>query len=384
MKTIYRIPSAKARQSINELVFKGYDVQEAERVLPFENLLPEYKNALYNAALKYGNVLALEQAFAAKWLQDRGEKAELTGLSESIYDYILPQDEYPLPEGSNVALKPVNDKSSDVVVPILVDKSVGQYPVMSGIPNNMIEVMQDFGKMQAMNVHTDVMPLLLKQLWYSRYKVIYRFDMDFLFNCIRDTANIVAVSSPAGIGRALSCKRGVLTSFFGQPLHGFLLSKVVKEIQELSYTVPLNQPVPDSDKVIITDDRAKTVLVFDKIKFGNWVLDKIRPFGTGNGTVPSNIPVITLLSAFLWDTEKTTPHANIANLPERKELVSLVNKLHQKRYGKWLGDRKNSPELAVEYFEVPKHYSQTDSMIKQGNALKEDTKEQFITSQIEM
>lgn len=384
MKTIYRIPTSKARQTINDLIFKGFDVQEADRLLPFENILPEYKNAVYNAALKYGNVLDLEQAFAAKWLQDRGEKAELSDIPETIYNFILPQDEYPLPEGSNVALKLVNEKKSDVTIPILVDKSVTKYQVINGSIPNIEEAMRDFGELAARDVHTDVMPLFLRQRWYSKYKIVYRFDMDFLFEQMRDYAGIVAVSSPAGVGRALSCERGKLTHFFGQPLHGFLLSKVVKEIKEITYTVPFNFPGEVSAKTVVLDERAKTVIDFDRIKFGNWVLDKLRPHGTGNGTVPTNVSVLTLLSAFLWETERTTPHANIAKLPDRKELVSLINKLHQKRYGKWLAGRKNSPELAIQYFEVPKHYSQTDSMIRQGNSLKEEVQDSMIISTIEM
>lgn len=179
---------------------------------------------------------------------------------------------------------------------------------------------------------------------------------------MKNRANITAFATPASKAgtRAISVERGLLEKVFGVRVTSYLLKLVIKELKEPEFTVASNAAVP-TEKVRVAAERGNTVLDFNLDNFIEFLLDKLRPYGTGKGTIPFNIPEITLLAAFLWETERKTPHANIKNLPNRKELVALMNTAHAARYYKWLGDRKNSPELAEEYFECAGHPSGTDA-----------------------
>jgi len=40
---LYRYQHDKDLKQLNDLIAKGYDVEEATQVLPFENMLPDFK-----------------------------------------------------------------------------------------------------------------------------------------------------------------------------------------------------------------------------------------------------------------------------------------------------------------------------------------------------
>lgn len=370
---LYRYQHDKDLKQLNELIAKGYEVEEATQVLPFENLLPDFKAALYiAAATKYKNLLDLEAAFQVKWLELRGEKVQVTGLP-NVFEYMLPYDEYPV-EGQFTWLTLNERQDEPKSVGLLIDRINDQYPIISGsFPDTLL---QDVGKLSDMGVHTDNLQIFLAQMWYQRTKQVYRFTNDELLEQIKAQANIVAFASPASKAgtRALSVQRGLLRKVFGTNINSYLLKLIIKEVKEPEFEVASNAAVP-TEKVRVAAEKGNTVIDFDLDDFVTFLLDKLRPHGTGKGTVPFNIPEITLLSAYLWETAKKTPHPNIKNLPSRKELVSLMNTIHASRYYTWLGDRKNSPELAELYFECAGHPSSTDAQLERGRKwLKSHTK----------
>lgn len=370
---LYRYQHDKDLKQLNELIAKGYEVEEATQVLPFENLLPDFKAALYiAAATKYKNLLDLEAAFQVKWLELRGEKVQVTRLP-NVFEYMLPYDEYPA-EGQFTWLTLNERQDEPKSVGLLIDRVNDQYPVISGsFPDTLL---QDVGKLSDMGVHTDNLQIFLAQMWYQRTKQVYRFTNDELLEQIKTQANIVAFASPASKAgtRALSVQRGLLRKVFGTNINSYLLKLIIKEVKEPEFEVASNAAVP-TERVRVAAEKGNTVIDFDLDDFVTFLLDKLRPHGTGKGTVPFNIPEITLLSAYLWETAKKTPHPNIKNLPSRKELVSLMNTIHASRYYTWLGDRKNSPELAELYFECAGHPSSTDAQLERGRKwLKSHTK----------
>lgn len=361
---LYRYQHDKDLKQLNELIAKGYEVEEATQVLPFDNMLPDFKAALYiAAATKYKNLLDLEAAFQVKWLELRGEKVQVTGLP-NVFEYMLPYDEYPA-EGQFTWLTLNERQDEPKSVGLLIDRINDQYPVISGsFPDTLL---QDVGKLSDMGVHTDNLQIFLAQMWYQRTKQVYRFSNDELLEQIKTQANIVAFASPASKAgtRALSVQRGLLRKVFGTNINSYLLKLIIKEVKEPEFEVASNAAVP-TERVRVAAEKGNTVIDFDLDDFVTFLLDKLRPHGTGKGTVPFNIPEITLLSAYLWETAKKTPHPNIKNLPSRKELVSLMNTIHASRYYTWLGDRKNSPELAELYFECAGHPSSTDAQLERG------------------
>lgn len=370
---LYRYQHDKDLKQLNDLIAKGYDVEEATQVLPFENMLPDFKQALYiAAATKYKNLLDLEAAFQVKWLELRGEKVQVTGLP-NVFEYMLPYDEYPV-EGQFTWLTLNERQDEPKAVGLLIDRINDQYPIISGsFPDTLL---QDVGRLSDMGVHTDNLQIFLAQMWYQRTKQVYRFTNDELLEQIKAKANIVAFASPASKAgtRALSVQRGLLRKVFGTNINSYLLKLIIKEVKEPEFEVASNAAVP-TERVRVAAEKGNTVIDFDLDDFVTFLLDKLRPHGTGKGTVPFNIPEITLLSAYLWETAKKTPHPNIKNLPSRKELVSLMNTIHASRYYTWLGDRKNSPELAELYFECAGHPSSTDAQLERGRKwLKSHTK----------
>lgn len=370
---LYRYQHDKDLKQLNDLIAKGYDVEEATQVLPFDNMLPDFKAALYiAAATKYKNLLDLEAAFQVKWLELRGEKVQVTGLP-NVFEYMLPYDEYPA-EGQFTWLTLNERQDEPKAVGLLIDRVNDQYPIISGsFPDTLL---QDVGKLSDMGVHTDNLQIFLAQMWYQRTKQVYRFNNDELLEQIKAKANIVAFASPASKAgtRALSVQRGLLRKVFGTNINSYLLKLIIKEVKEPEFEVASNAAVP-TERVRVAAEKGNTVIDFDLDDFVTFLLDKLRPHGTGKGTVPFNIPEITLLSAYLWETAKKTPHPNIKNLPSRKELVSLMNTIHASRYYTWLGDRKNSPELAELYFECAGHPSSTDAQLERGRKwLKSHTK----------
>lgn len=370
---LYRYQHDKDLKQLNELIAKGYEVEEATQVLPFDNMLPDFKAALYiAAATKYKNLLDLEAAFQVKWLELRGEKVQVTGLP-NVFEYMLPYDEYPA-EGQFTWLTLNERQDEPKAVGLLIDRINDQYPIISGrFPDTLL---QDVGKLSDMGVHTDNLQIFLAQMWYQRTKQVYRFNNDELLEQVKAQANIVAFASPASKAgtRALSVQRGLLRKVFGTNINSYLLKLIIKEVKEPEFEVASNAAVP-TERVRVAAEKGNTVIDFDLDDFVTFLLDKLRPHGTGKGTVPFNIPEITLLSAYLWETAKKTPHPNIKNLPSRKELVSLMNTIHASRYYTWLGDRKNSPELAELYFECAGHPSSTDAQLERGRKwLKSHTK----------
>lgn len=370
---LYRYQHDKDLKQLNDLIAKGYDVEEATQVLPFENMLPDFKQALYiAAATKYKNLLDLEAAFQVKWLELRGEKVQVTGLP-NVFEYMLPYDEYPV-EGQFTWLTLNERQDEPKAVGLLIDRINDQYPIISGsFPDTLL---QDVGKLSDMGVHTDNLQIFLAQMWYQRTKQVYRFSNDELLEQVKAQANIVAFASPASKAgtRALSVQRGLLRKVFGTNINSYLLKLIIKEVKEPEFEVASNAAIP-TEKVRVAAEKGNTVIDFDLDDFVTFLLDKLRPHGTGKGTVPFNIPEITLLSAYLWETAKKTPHPNIKNLPSRKELVALMNTIHASRYYTWLGDRKNSPELAELYFECAGHPSSTDAQLERGRKwLKSHTK----------
>lgn len=361
---LYRYQHDKDLKQLNELIAKGYEVEEATQVLPFDNMLPDFKAALYiAAATKYKNLLDLEAAFQVKWLELRGEKVQVTGLP-NVFEYMLPYNEHPA-EGQFTWLTLNERQDEPKQVGLLIDRINDQYPVISGsFPDTLL---QDVGKLSDMGVHTDNLQVFLAQMWYQRTKQVYRFTNDELLEQIKAKANITAFASPASKAgtRALSVQRGLLRKVFGTNINSYLLKLIIKEVKEPEFEVASNAAVP-TERVRVAAEKGNTVIDFDLDDFVTFLLDKLRPHGTGKGTVPFNIPEITLLSAYLWETAKKTPHPNIKNLPSRKELVSLMNTIHASRYYTWLGDRKNSPELAELYFECAGHPSSTDAQLERG------------------
>lgn len=375
MKKLYRNQHDKDLKQKTDLIFEGYEVEEATQILPFDVMLPEFKAALYTAAAtKYNNVLDLEAAFQAKWLDLKGEKVQLTNLP-NFFEFVLPFDEYPVNDA--FAWVCINEKQETPVYQgIIIDRDNVQYAVIQDrLPDTLL---QDVGKLNQLGVHTDNYVIFLSQLWYQRTKEVYRFNSQQLFEEIKNRANIIAFASPASKAgtRALSVPRGSLQKIFGAQVNSYLLKLIIKEQQEPEFTIAQNAMIP-TDKVRVASEKGTTVLDFDLNQFVEFLLNKVRPHGTGKGTIPFNIPEIALLAAFLWETDRKTPHANIKNLPDRKELVAMMNTLHASRYYKWLGERKNSPQLAEEYFECAGHPSSSDAQVERGRKwLKASTKAQ--------
>lgn len=369
---LYRAKSTITPELVFSMQAKGFDVQDAEQAVSFPDLIDNYKVAFYNAALKYGDMLSLEQAFQAKWLQDKGCKAQVVGLP-NILEFVLPQEYCPTdPEVKFIheCINPNHNESDNPVYQlILIDKESNTVRRGQALPNSLVK---DFGYLAHKGVHMDKMPIMLQQFWYQRDKVYYHCTEESILEEVKGRVMLQCYASP-GSQRgqvALSNKRGEIAEIFGYTIPAFMISKIVSS-KELPRLVTASNAPDFSGIEVESGMHGKTVLSFDLLNFLVFLLDKFRPFRTGRGTIPFNISPLALLSAFLWETRKEVPHINIRNLPNRKELVTLLNQVHQYEYGKWLATYKkdNNQESVLEYFETIKHWSQSDSTIKKGVAL---------------
>lgn len=365
MQNILYRANAQDPKVIFELTAKGFDVQQADQVLSFPEMLDVYKSAMYNAALKYGDMLTLEQVLQAQLLKERGNRIQLSNVPNML-EFILPQEYYPTEDKVNhfyEVLNPKQKAEEQIHQPILVDKSAK--PVLKS--NNLpVSLLKDFGYICSIGTHLDKIDIMLKQYWYAKYGTYINCTIDSITEEVQKQAAIEVYGSPGSLKgiQAYSTKRGKVEEIFGYPLPSFILSKIVLTVKTATFTSAQN--APDQTGLEIVPEKGKTVLSFSLRDFGEYLLKKVRPYGTGKGTVPFNIPPLALLSAFLWETKREVPHANIRDLPDRKELVSIINKIHQTKYSQWLGDRPNTPELAERYFEAKSHWSQTDAAIKNG------------------
>ena len=368
-KILYRAKSTITPELVFSMQNKGFDVQDADQVVSFPDLMDEYKHALYNAALKYGDLLTLEQAFQAMWLRQKGQKAALWSLP-NLLEFVLPQEYFPTEPDIKFIYECVNPNPNTQIEPIyqliLIDKQNTVITKGHRLPDSLV---QDFGYLAHSGVHMDKMPIMLQQLWYQRDKVYYPCTEDSITEEVKERVKLHCFASPGSQkGQStLSTKRGQIKEVFGYNIPSFMINKIVYSTELPKLFTVAN--APDYQGLEIeTGMKGTTVLSFDLVDFVVFLLDKFRPFRTGRGTLPFNITPLALLSAFLWETRKEVPHINIRDLPSRKELVTLMNQAHQYEYGKWLSnhDKQNNAGSVLEYFETIKHWSQSDSTIKKG------------------
>lgn len=371
---LYRFGTQNNNQQVLELIAKGYEIQEANQTLAFDNIEDTFKYALYNAALKYGDMLRLEQVFQAKWLELKGTKIQLVGLP-NLLEFVMPYEYYPADDGVNVGIELINPKQKEeeyIRLPIMVDRTE-RVNINTTLPNTLLK---DFGYLMHRGVHLEKVALLLQSLWYQRDSVLYPCTEETILEQVKQRANLTGHIAPASLKGSVqySLPRGSTKEVFGYTIPAFVLPKIIANVTKTEWVTAENQP--DTKGVNFEPGtKGKTVTSFDMLQFGEYVLNKLRPFNLGKGTVPFNISTLALLSSFLWETRKEIPHANINGLPDRKELVSLINKIHQYRYHKWLKDSPNTPDKVLEYFEASTHWSQTDSAIKHGIKLYKEVPE---------
>lgn len=365
MQNILYRANAQDAKVIFELTSKGFDVQQADQVLSFPEMLDTYKSAMYNAALKYGDMLTLEQVLQVQLLKEKGTRIQLQNVPNML-EFILPQEYYPTEDKVNHFYELINPKQKleeHIYQPILVDKSAKPITRSTNLP---VSLVKDFGYICSLGTYLDKIDVMLKQYWYAKYGTYIDCTIESITEEVQKQAAIEVYGAPGSLKgtQAYSTKRGSIKKVFGYNLPSFILSKIVLTVKSATFTTACN--APDQVGLEVVQEKGQTVTKFSLREFGEYLLKKVRPYGTGKGTVPFNISPLALLSAFLWETRKEVPHANIRDLPDRKELVSIVNKLHQVKYSLFLDGRPNSPELAEEYFETKTHWSQTDSAIRHG------------------
>lgn len=315
--------------------------------------------------MKYGDMLRLEQVFQAKWLELKNKKVEIIRMP-NLLEFVLPYDHYPVEEGTNFGIELVNPRQKEeehIRLPIIVDRT-NRVEISTVLPDS---ILKDFGYLMGRGVHLEKVALLLQSMWYQRDKILYPCTEELILDQVKERANLHAHIAPASLKGSVqySVPRGSTKEVFGSIIPAFVLPKIVKSTSQTEWLTAENQP--DTKGVTVEPGtKGKVVTSFDLIAFGEYVLSKVRPYDLGKGTVPFNISTLALLSSFLWETRREVPHANINNLPDRKELVSLINQIHQYKYSKFLKDEPNSPDKVMEYFETNTHWSQTDAAIKHG------------------
>ena len=359
---------------------EGYEVEDANRHLVFEQMLDTFKITMYNAAHKFDNILDLEAAFAAGWLYNQLEengKAERVEILDmpNLLEFQLPREFYLVPDNITWVAETINPvaKESQTYVRKTINIIVKANPDFGVVykTNTFPEtLLKDFGYVISKGVTLNALVLFMQQHWYYKYKVIFKCSLQDILDQVKLQANLKVHSAPSTLKgqKVYTLSRGRMTETFGYVLPNSVLKEIASEIVPLEFTVASNSP--EITGLTVDPIKGKVVGEYILIDFLQFLYKKIRPYGTGNATLPFDINGLGLLSSFLWETRQEVPHPNIRNILDRSALVTMVNEYHAYKYSEFLNDRTNTEALAAQFFECTKHWSSGDKYIKAGLKLK--------------
>ena len=376
-KILYRIKPQASAAEVFDLAQKGYDIHKATRTLDFDALEDQYKAAIYRKLPEVSDLLELEQLFAASWEKHHpGELVEMVNVPQHLKMFSLPSEVGLVTAPIDLVLGNQKQLKDGVSEQYFVITSTSAPVVETNkVPENIIE---EFAEVAKLDIDIDLLPLFYAQYHFQKTgELFYKGNLLWIISQVLfERKGIQGLKVPIGTNKYSTIipkgSWGVL-----EGINSYLKYQITKELNapKVEWTTASNQTCTEGLTVLPVTATIKNQ--YEEKEFIKYLFTKLRPEEQGMGTIPFDIPVSSLLQAFLFETYSSV-YTKLVVVPERKDLVTKLNAYHAMRYQVFLNGRKNTTEAQLEYFGQLKHPASSDAAIKRGQAYQVKSKSNLL------